>query len=89
MRQPDLAHCLEPGAGAAWAVLDTAMVRQENMPETELNRLLAGWSVVRDETMNLNLPTLLDLAPEAATGAAPSATAQLRLLRRSGGRNDR
>ena len=81
-RQPDLAHLLGQGNSTAWALLDLALIRQQNTSEQELDRLLAGWTVVREVPTTLNAPTLLDIDPAAARGAIIDASAPLRLLRR-------
>ncbi len=89
-RQPDLAHLLEPGGqGPTWAVLDTAMVRQDNMPVSELDRLLKSWSIVAQVPMTLNSPTLLDIDPAAASDPAPTTSAELWQLRRDTAGNPR
>ena len=80
-RQPDLAHLLEPGNSTSWALLDLALIRQENIPEQDLDRLLAGWTLVREIPTTLNPPTLLDIDPAAARGDMIDASAPLRLLR--------
>ena len=81
-RQPDLAHLLEPDGSTPWALLDLAMIRQQYSSEQDLDRLLAGWSLVREIPTALNPPTLLDIDPAAARGATVNASAPLRLLRR-------
>lgn len=80
-RQPDVAHLLEPANPSSWALLDMALIRQDNVPESELGRLLAGWVVVCDLPTVLNLPTLLDIEPAVARGGVIDASAPLRLLR--------
>jgi len=81
LRQPDLAHLLEQGDQASWAVLDMAMIRQSHLAAKDLDPLLGNWVVVRDIPTKLNLPTLLDIDPSAASGRSIDATAGLRLLR--------
>jgi len=83
-RQPDLAHLLEQGDSTSWALLDMAMIRQNNIVEEELNRSLAHWVLVRDIPTTLNLPALLDIDPSAASGRSVDASARLRLLRPKG-----
>jgi len=80
-RQPDLAHLVEPGDSTSWALLDMAMIRQDNVREVELNRSLAGWVVEREVPTTLNPPTLLDIDPSAARERKFDASAVLRLLR--------
>ena len=81
-RQPDMAHLLEPGGSTPWALLDLALIRQQNTSGKDLDRLLAGWTLVREIPTTLNPPTLLDIDPAAARGASIDASAPLRLLRR-------
>jgi dolichyl-phosphate-mannose-protein mannosyltransferase len=81
-RQPDIAHLLATGNTAPWALLDLALIRQQNTSEQDLDRLLAGWTLVREIPTTLNPPTLLDIEPAAARGALIDASAPLRLLRR-------
>jgi dolichyl-phosphate-mannose-protein mannosyltransferase len=81
-RQPDLAHLLEPGGSASWALLDLALIRQQNSSELDLDRLLAGWTLVREIPTTLNPPTLLDIDPAAAREATIDTSAPLRLFRR-------
>jgi hypothetical protein len=81
LRQPDLAHLLAAGNTTSWALLDLALIRQQNISEQDLDRLLAGWTLVREVSTTLNPPTLLDIDPAAARGAIIDASAPLRLLR--------
>jgi hypothetical protein len=80
-RQPDLAHLAENGGPKTWAVLDLAMTRQNNVSELDLQPSIPGWALAREISTSLNLPTLLDLDPAAARGAAVDVTAPLWLLR--------
>ena len=80
-RQPDLAHLLEPGNPDSWALLDQALIRQENIPKIEMDRRLAGWEVFRQITTVLNGPTLLDVDPAAARAGQADSSAPIRLLR--------
>jgi len=79
--QPDLDHLLEQGDGTSWALLDMAMMRQDNVSEEDLSRSLAHWVVVRDIPTTLNMATLLDIEPAAATSGTLNVLASLRLLR--------
>ena len=81
-RQPDLPHLLEAGGATSWALLDQTLIRQQNTSEQDLDRLLAGWTLVREIPTTLNPPTLLDIDPAAARGAIIDTSAPLRLLRR-------
>jgi dolichyl-phosphate-mannose-protein mannosyltransferase len=82
-RQPDLPHLLEAGGATSWALLDQTLIRQQNTSEQDLDRLLAGWTLVREIPTTLNPPTLLDIDPAAARGAPIDVSAPLRLLRRT------
>jgi hypothetical protein len=82
LRQQDLTHLLEAGVTGSWALLDQALVRQDNIPERELEQLLDGWTTIKEIPTTLNAPTLLDIDPAAARGAKLDASAPLRLLRR-------
>jgi dolichyl-phosphate-mannose-protein mannosyltransferase len=81
LRQPDLAHLLAAGNTTSWALLDLALIRQQNISEQDLDRLLTGWTLVREVSTTLNPPTLLDIDPAAAREAIIDASAPLRLLR--------
>jgi dolichyl-phosphate-mannose-protein mannosyltransferase len=80
-RQPDLAHLLEPRNPNSWALLDQALIRQENIPKNEMDRRLAGWEVFREIPTMLNAPTLLDIDPAAARAEVIDARAPICLLR--------
>jgi len=80
-RQPDLAHLLEQGDHASWALLDMAMIRQSQLGAKDLDPLLTNWVMVRDVPTTLNLPALLDIDPSAASGRSIDASAGLRLFR--------
>ncbi len=79
--QPDLDHLLEQGDRTSWALLDMAMMRQDNVSEEDLSRSLANWVVVRDIPTTLNMATLLDIEPAAARSGTVNVLASLRLLR--------
>ena len=79
--QPDLDHLLEQGDRTSWALLDMAMMRQDNVSEEDLSRSLAHWVVVRDIPTTLNMATLLDIEPAAARSGTLNVLASLRLLR--------
>jgi hypothetical protein len=88
-REPDLGHLLKRGDASTWALLDMALIRQDRVPQTELEGALAGWVVVKEVSSTLNLATLLDIDPSAATGGSEGARAPLRLLRPQGTRETR
>jgi 4-amino-4-deoxy-L-arabinose transferase-like glycosyltransferase len=80
-RQPDLAHLSRPANLTSWAVLDLALVRQDNLKETDLDRWFRDWVVVREIPTTLNPAALLDIDPAAARSAVIDASAPVRLLR--------
>jgi dolichyl-phosphate-mannose-protein mannosyltransferase len=80
-RQPDLARLLDNRDPRAWAVLDMALMRQDNVSAGDLERSLGDWLVVREIPTTLNLPTLLDIDPAAARGSETDSSAPIRLLR--------
>jgi dolichyl-phosphate-mannose-protein mannosyltransferase len=80
--QPDLDHLLEQGGDrTSWVLLDMAMMRQDNVSEEDLLRVLTHWVVVRDVPTTLNMATLLDIEPAAARSGTLNVMASLRLLR--------
>ena len=80
-RQPDLARLLDSRDPRAWAVLDMALMRQDNVAAGDLERSLADWLVVREIPTTLNLPTLLDIDPAAAREGRADSSAPISLLR--------
>jgi dolichyl-phosphate-mannose-protein mannosyltransferase len=80
-RQPDLAHLIEKRDPRSWAVLDMALIRQQNVSKLDLDRSLAGWLVAREIPTTLNPPTLFDIDPAAARGGTIDASAPVWLLR--------
>ena len=80
-RQPDLRRLLEPGITTSWAVLDMAMVRQAISSGQGSRPSARDLGLVREIPTTLNLPTLLDVDPSAASGRSIDASAPLRLLR--------
>jgi 4-amino-4-deoxy-L-arabinose transferase-like glycosyltransferase len=81
VREPDVDQLLAEGDPNSWALLDLALVRQSPLAGGDLARLLADWTAVRDVPTTLNLPTLLDVDPSAASGRSIDASAALWLLR--------
>ena len=80
--QPDLEHLLATGDPRSWALLDMAMVRQQRGARERSCRIdRAAGTVVREIPTTLNLPTLLDIDPSAATSGAGDRSAPLLLLR--------
>jgi dolichyl-phosphate-mannose-protein mannosyltransferase len=65
----------------SWAVLDTALLRQQGSLEPALKRIDGRFVVVRSYDTTLNLPTLLDIDPSAALAGPINDSAPLLLLR--------
>jgi dolichyl-phosphate-mannose-protein mannosyltransferase len=80
-RQPDLTRLFDSRDPRAWAILDMALMRQDNISEVDLERSLGDWLVVREIPTTLNLPTLLDIDPAAARAGQADSSAPIRLLR--------
>jgi len=79
--EPDARSLLE-GGGGAWALVDLAQLRQSGEVAELGPRLLERWEKVGEYPTTLNLPTLLDVDPGAASHAeAGAADAPLWLLR--------
>src|SRR5262249_20687981 len=64
--QADLDALLQPGDPALWAVADFALLGKGGEPDKAKARLLERWELVREWKTELNVPTLLDIHPEAA-----------------------
>ncbi len=79
--QPGLATLLEPKDDGSWALLDTALVRQDKNAAAELSRLSAAWVLVQSFPSTLSLPVLLDIEPASAAAGAVDARVELRLMR--------
>jgi hypothetical protein len=79
--QPSLDRLLRPGDSTSWALLDEAMLRQESNVQGALAALHDRWVVIGEAPTVLNLPTLLDIDPAAATSRNWDASAPLLLLR--------
>ncbi len=60
---------LEPGDPTSWALLDMAMIRQAQLEAKIWTDCSPDWVLVREIPTTLNLPTLLDIDPAAASGA--------------------
>jgi hypothetical protein len=65
----------------AWVLLDAAMVRQGGGLRGRLTGSADRWDLVREVPTVLNLPTLLDVDPSAASQHAPDRAAPLLLFR--------
>jgi hypothetical protein len=66
--QPDLdALLINTSTPSNWALVDDAMLRQVPDHAKTMARLLESWEIVREYPTTLNLPTLLDIDPGAAS----------------------
>jgi hypothetical protein len=85
--EPSLERLIQPGNPQAWALVDLAQLRQEGDLNSAREKLLEGWELVQEYPTRLNLPTLLDIDPGAASAGRSDAIDQpLWLLRpRTGG----
>jgi hypothetical protein len=80
--EPDLHGIIKPGNPRLWALVDSALVRQEGDLRTTTDRLMSRWELVHEYPTQLNLPTLLDIDPGAArAGRSDAVNAPLWLLR--------
>jgi len=79
--QPDLQRLLSVRDSGSWALLDEAMVRQGSDPRVARAALHGDWVIVREAHTTLNLPTLLDIDPSAATAGRWDTDAPLLLMR--------
>lgn len=80
--ESNLAGMMEAGNPGHWALVDLAMLRQEPDHHAVLEILLSHWELVHEYPTQLNLPTLLDVDPGAATsGRSEAVNAPLWLLR--------
>jgi 4-amino-4-deoxy-L-arabinose transferase-like glycosyltransferase len=79
--EANLEALLESRDRAAWAVVDGVQLEQEGGLANAQARLLTRWELVSEWPTTLNLPTLLDIHPEAAWARSPQLTYPLMLLR--------
>jgi hypothetical protein len=79
--QPALDALLATIDPKAWALLDAAMVRHGGGVRGRLTGASDRWDLAREVPTALNLPTLLDIDPSAATGSAPDRLAPLLIFR--------
>ncbi len=79
--QANLIGLLRPADTATWALLDTAIIRQDEDLAVELKRSSAEWVLVRAIPTPLSLPVLLDIDPSVATSRKPGVQVELRLMR--------
>ena len=84
--QPGLQALLEPKGDGSWALLDTALVRQDKNAAAELSRLSAAWVLVQSFPSTLSLPVLLDIEPASASAGAVDTRVELRLTAPETGR---
>jgi 4-amino-4-deoxy-L-arabinose transferase-like glycosyltransferase len=79
--QPGLDTLLAARNPSAWALLDSAMVRQGGGIQGRLTGPMDRWDLVREIPTTLNWPTLLDIDPSARGGRSMDRSAPLLLLR--------
>ncbi len=79
--QPTLERLLEGGDANSWSLIDGAMIEQSGEERRRLAGARVRWDFVREVPTTMNLPTLLDVDPGAATGGNRSPTAALLLFR--------
>jgi 4-amino-4-deoxy-L-arabinose transferase-like glycosyltransferase len=79
--QANLDALLRPADPTVWAVVDFALLEQEGDPVRAKARILERWEPVREWMTHLNLPTLLDMHPEAARNSSMSPFVPLILFR--------
>ena len=79
--QASLRELLRPGDGATWALLDTALVRQDENLKAELKRSSPDWILAGTFRAPPSMPVLLDIDPAAAFDENASAQVELRLFR--------
>jgi 4-amino-4-deoxy-L-arabinose transferase-like glycosyltransferase len=80
-RQASLGELLRPADRSTWALLDTALLRQDTRLEAEVKHASADWLPARASRVSLSLPVLLDIDPSATSAARVESDAELRLLR--------
>ncbi len=80
-RQPDLERLLAEGDRRSWALLDMALVRQEQVQRPQLDQMLKKWTIVNTFPTSLNAPALLDADPAAARADLIDWSAPLLLVR--------
>jgi 4-amino-4-deoxy-L-arabinose transferase-like glycosyltransferase len=80
-RQSGMSELLRPGDGATWALLDTALIRQDEDHLMALTRSSVDWALMRAIPTPLSMPALLDIDPAIAIGDNPGTPIELRLLR--------
>jgi hypothetical protein len=67
--------------GDGWAIVDSALLRQEGDPKERRARLLEKWEIVAEVPTTLSRATLLDVDPRAAVGDLSARDEPLILLR--------
>jgi hypothetical protein len=80
-RQPGVRDLFGPGDASTWALIDLAIIRQDQRLEVEMNRFRAPWILVSAFPTSLSLPVLLDIEPSAAATEIVDAQVELRLFR--------
>lgn len=79
--QPTMEALLKPREPGAWALLDSAMVRQEGGLRGRLGGAGDRWDLASEVATTLNWPTLLDIDPGAASRRLVDRSAPLLLFR--------
>jgi hypothetical protein len=80
-RQASISELLRPGDGATWALLDTALIRQDEDYSIALTRSSFDWALVAAIPTPLSMPVLLDIDPAVAIVENPGTQIELRLMR--------
>lgn len=79
--QPTLERLLQGGDANSWSLIDGAMIEQSGEERRRLAGARVRWDFVREVPTTMNLPTLLDVDPGAASSGSRSPTAALLLFR--------
>jgi hypothetical protein len=79
--QPDLEHLLDSRNTSSWAILDTALLRQDPSSSRRLERFRSRWDWFETAPALLDIPTLLDIEPTSALSGRWDMEASLALLR--------
>jgi hypothetical protein len=80
-RQADLEHVFGPVDPSSWALVDSALLRQDVHPGEQVSRWQGAWEWVDTTPALLDIPTLLDIDPGSAREGRWDRWATLSLLR--------